>query len=223
VTVAEVFQLARRRWPVVLVGLLFTLVGAYQAIHAPGDYETSAGVYFQAPKGPYNANPYLPDDGGSVTTVASLVATAMNGQVIREELRAAGVRDRYDLELHNSGNQFVQIYNRPVLDLSVVGADPESVRRSTQLIVDRVRSELADRQQAVRAAPANWVTLQLTPADPPVVHGQGSRARALLATVLLGTILTMLAAGTVDVAIRRRHAGDRVPYGDPALAIFPSR
>jgi hypothetical protein len=226
VTAVEILQSALRRWPIVLSGLLLTLVAGYQAMHARGDYETAADIVFFGPHGPKNANAWLPDEG--VINVASVIGTAMNGPEVRNELRAAGVRDRYELVLHNSGNQFVPIYNEPVLDMSVAGADPASVRQSTLLIVARVRSELEQRQRSLGAAERTWVTIQLTPDDPAVVHGTGSPARALFASLFLGSVLTLLTAATVDTAIRRRRSTQGDPgrtseERPPAVASLPSR
>lgn len=195
--------LARQRY-LVLLGALLTLLGGYRAATSPGEYVTSAGVYFVAPQILNDGNAYVVD--GAVVTVADIVVTAVNGRAVRAELRAAGVQEHYTLELYNAGSQFVVIYDRPLLQLSVRGADEQSVRRAVTLIRSRVDAELAQRQREVGAGPRTLVRTQLTPADPPVYHGTGSRPRALLGVLLLGGTITLTLAVLVDDA-RRRRAG----------------
>jgi hypothetical protein len=193
----------RQRWIVVL-GLLLTLAGGYLVKTAPGEYVTSAGIYLVAPRNVNNGNAYVVDD--SVTTVADLVLTAVDSREARAELAAAGVRDRYTLELFNAGDQFVPIYDRPLLQLSVSGSDPQSVKRTVALVKARVDAELRLRQTQTHAAPRIWVRAQLTPADPPVVLGRGSPLRGVAAVLVIGIIGTGIAVVAVDDRRRRRAA-----------------
>jgi len=200
----------RQRW-VVVAGLILTLFSAYLAKTAPGEYVTSAGIYLLGPRSVNNGNAYVIDD--SVTTVADVVVTAVDSREGRAELAASGVHDRYTLELFNAGDQFVPIYDRPLLQLSVVGSDPASVRRTVTLVHARVDAELRERQREAGAAQRTWVTTQLTPAEPPVVLGRGSPTRAVAGVLLIGLIGTGIAVVAVD-DLRRRRA-DRRPAGRP--------
>jgi hypothetical protein len=204
VTAAELLRIAVRRWPVVLAGALITLLGGYHVLSTRGEYVTAVGIYFLGPQSANNANRYLADD--DVISVAELVGVAVNGKTARAEMQAQGLRDHYTLQLFNAGNQFVAIHDRAVLDLSVRGKDETSVRRSLQLVLDRVDRELQRQQQEVGASPKSWVTTSRTPADPPIVHGMGSGLRALAAILALGAALTLTAAVVVDNVLRRRAA-----------------
>jgi hypothetical protein len=205
-TVAGLARAAVRQRYVVVLGLLITLFGAYLVKTAPGEYVTSAGIYLLGPRSVNNGNAYVVDD--SVTMVADVVVTAVDSKQARAELAAAGVQDRYTLELFNAGDQFVPIYDRPLLQLTVRGKDPASVRRTVALVHARVDTELGLRQKEAGADPRLWVTTQLTPAAPPVVHGRGSPIRGLAAMLLLGATGTVIAVLAVD-DLRRRRAGRR--------------
>ena len=176
-TFSDLLKALRRRWYVMLAGILLTLVGGYQLVSARGEYVSAVGIYFLRPASVNNANRYLVDN--DVISVTEVIGVAMDSAPVRAELRDAGVRDRYTIEIFNAGNQFVVIHDRALLDLSVRGATEASVRRSMGLVIDRVDAELRRSQINAGAPEKTWVVTQLTPTDPVVVHGRGSGMRAL--------------------------------------------
>lgn len=215
-TAAELVRVVVRQWIVVLLGAVLTLAGGYQAISTRGEYVTAAGIYFVSPKTLNGGNAYLVDE--RVITVADVVAGAVNSPSVRAELRAAGVHEHYTLELFNAGTQFVALYDRPLLNLSVRGEDAEGVQRAVTLIHARVDAELERRQAQVGAPPRSRVTTQLTPANPPLLLGRGSRARAMVAVVLLGIAITLTVAVFVDDG-RRRRGPRRSPPPEAELLV----
>jgi hypothetical protein len=204
VTVRQLLLLATvRRWYLTILGFVVTAVIALQGMHAPGDYESTAGLVFLAPRSTQNPNGYIA--GGNVISVAGVMSAIVRSSAVRDELRSAGLVDQYTIKLHNAGNQWADNYDRPVLDIHVWGADPDSVARSMRLLVARVDQDLQDRQRAAGSAPNNLVTTQLTPALPPVLHGSGSPMRAVAAALLGGTITTLTLVLVLDDALVRRR------------------
>ena len=203
-TVRQLLLLATvRRWYVTIVGLLLTGLVAFLGMHAPGDYESSAGLVFLAPRSTENPNGLIA--GGNVISVAGVMSGVVRDSDVRAELRETGLVDQYTVKLHNSGNQWADNYDRPVLDITVWGSNPESVARSLQLLVTRVNAELLARQRAAGSARNNMITTQLTPAGPPVVHGSGSPMRAAVAALFGGVALTLTVVLLVDDALVRRR------------------
>lgn len=202
-TTPELVRVLRGQWIVVLAGILLTLAGGYHLLSERGEYVSSVGVYFFRPPSTDNTNRYLADD--DVTSVAEIVGIAVNSDSVKSDLRAAGVDDPYTLEMFNAGNQFVVIHDRALLDLTVRGPTEESVRRTMDLVIGRVQTELRRTQLEAGATPKTFVTAQLTPADPVVYYGRGSAARAMLAILIIGGVLTVTLAVGAD-AVRRRRA-----------------
>jgi hypothetical protein len=210
----QLIQAAGRRWYVTLAGLAVTVVLALHGSHVPGDWETSAGLVFLTPTSTENPNGYL--TSGNAISTAGVISAIMNGSEVRDQLRTAGLVDQHTIVLHNSGNQWADNYDRPVLDIRVWGSDPNSVQRSLSLLVERASAELNDRQRATGAAENNWIRAQLVPAQPPVLHGPGSPPRAVATAILIGVTLTLGLAKVMDDAVRRwRHRQIAVSAGRP--------
>lgn len=206
-TVSDLVRALRRRWYVVLVGVLVTMAGGYHLVSNRGEYVSAVGIYFFRPPSVNNANRYLSDD--DVVSVTEVVGVAANSSAARAELRKAGVEGHYTLEIFNAGNQFVVIHDRALLDLSVRGSSEAAVRRTMALVIDRVDIELRRTQTEAGADPKTWVVTQNTPSDPVVFQGRGSGMRAMAGILILGGALTTTAAVLVDDLARRRTARRR--------------
>ena len=97
------------------------------------------------------------------------------------------------------------------------------VQKSLGLLVERATDELEDRQRAAGAAEDNWITAQLIPAQPRVVHGPGSPVRAVAAAMLVGVAATLTLSMLVDEAVRRRERERLVASPAPCAPPIGSR
>jgi hypothetical protein len=206
VTLGGLLAAARRWWPLALVGLLLTGFTAHRAMHAPGRYESAASYVLLPPTSNARSNALL-YPSANLITAAGVLSAAVADPAVTQDLRANGVVDPYTATMHNQGNQNADNFDRPVLDLFVSGPDPASVERSMASLVAGIDRELARRQVAMRVRPADRIRSDLTPRNPPVVHGTGSPLRAAAATTLLGLAITATLVIVLDDALRRRRRG----------------
>lgn len=196
-------QAVRRRWYVVLAGLLATLLLAAQGAKEHGSYDTAASMLFFPPVSTANPNGYV-DGGGNVITAAGFVSARMRAPEVRDALAARGVVPDYTAVLHNSGNQFADNFDRAAIDITVSGPDPAATERSLALIGAEITAQLDAAQRAARADPRDWIRTRLSPVDPPVLHVSGSPPRAVAGSLLLGLALSLVAAVGLDDRLRRR-------------------
>ena len=193
----------RRRWYVVVAGLLASLVLVGQAAKPHGAYETTAAMLFFPPVSRLNPNGYT-DGGGNVITAAAFVAVRMQAPEVKADLAAKGMVKDYTVVMHNSGNQFADNFDRAAIDISISGPDPATTSRSLQLVAAEIRSELNAAQSRARADRREWIRTQLSPVDPTILLVPGNRMRAAAAALLLGVALTVLVAIGLDDRLRRR-------------------
>src|SRR5450756_2586374 len=117
-----------------------------------------------------------------------------------------GVRDGARIRLPNSGGQWANNFDRPVLDVQAVGPTPERAAALFDAAVERVRSSVYLRQRALGVEDVNMIHLTVAPSATNIFYADGERKRAIPVAVLLGAGLTMaaatLAVGVEDV--RRR-------------------
>lgn len=203
-TLIDLVTVMARRWYVVLAGAVVALVALVVIGSAPGVYSTQTDVLFLAPSSATNPNPI---EAGSESLIATtgLVArivnhgrsdppTASSGVT----LLGQGIRHGYSIRLPNSGGQWANNFDRPVLDIQVTGPSAASVRASLATRISQVERTLDDLQAADGIAPENFITTSSTPELAPVLHHVGQPRRAMAAVVLLGAALTGFAAIGLD-------------------------
>lgn len=211
-TSVDVMTVLVRRWYLVLAGLALT-AGAMFSIHSsPGVYSTQADVLFLAPRSAKNPNP-IEDGSESLIATTGLVArivshgkadppTASSGVT----LLGQGIRQGYSVRLPNSGGQWANNFDRPVLDIQVTGPSSQWVRSTLDARIAQINRVLFDLQAADGVEPQSFITTSSTPELATVAHSNGQPKRAMAATLLLGTALTGFAAVGFDrIALRRRR------------------
>ncbi|MET0447770.1 MAG: hypothetical protein ABWX74_12465 [Aeromicrobium sp.] len=200
-TTSELAGIMRRRWYVVALGVVL-LAGALHVVASrPGVYWAQVDVVILAPKSTRFPN-VIEQTSQSIIAMAGLVERDVNKGVeepatasASASLAGMGVRDGYLVRLPNSGGQWANNFDRPVVDVQVVGPDETVVRARLVALVDDVERALAARQTADGVAPKNRITASSTPAAAPVFYMDGNPKKALLVTLLLGGGL--ISAGTV--------------------------
>lgn len=215
-----VLRAVRRRWYVVLAGVLVTLLLAGRGAQDYGSYDTSASVLFFPPVSSANPNGYV-DGGGNVITAAGFVAARMRAPEVKAALARRGMTADYTVVMHNSGNQFADNFDRAAIDLTVSGPDPATTSRSVALLGAEIAAQLDAAQRSARADRRDWIRTQLSPDNPGVLHVAGSPLRAVAGSVLLGLALTLVVAVGLDDRLRRRsaRAGARAPDTREPVAV----
>jgi hypothetical protein len=215
--------LTRSQRVVAALGLALTLV-AIIVVHAPrGVYWTDTGVYFLAPvndrHGHVNTYAYTTD---SVIATAGLVErlvqpnASSSGTGTQTTLLAQGVRHGSQVRLPNSGGQWTLNFDKPLLDVQVVGTTPEEVTRETARLLDRIQQTLDEVQEGV--APDSRMVLTRAPSEPQVRYSQGDPRRAMVGALLAGTLLTIML-----VALAGRRRSTRIPEQDTGPAARTER
>jgi hypothetical protein len=193
----------RRRWLVVLVGLICLAAGGVAVVrYVPTEYQASGQLILllpstmtpdEPPKNPYLN---LPDE---LTTTASLLASGMMTKDSQRALVGEGFESEYDVAVVPGVG--------PVLIITSKDTDPVEAIATRDQVMSRLETEL-QRIQVDASVPRN----QLISATPSSVGESaealpGSKVRALVALVGVGGTLIMLAAFLVDRRKRRKEAG----------------
>ena len=121
-------------------------------------------------------------------------------------LSGEGVRQGYSIQLPNSGGQWATNFDRPVLDVQVVGPSEAWVRSTLATQIRRINRALHSLQRNDGVAPENFIVTSSSPQLAKVVHSGGDHKRAIAAALVLGMTLTALAATGLessDPSVRR--------------------
>jgi hypothetical protein len=220
-TTSELCRILRRRWAVVVLGLAL-LAGTLHVVAArPGVYWTQVDVVILAPKSTRYPN-VIEQTSTSLIAMAGLVEREVNQGAhapvtasASVTLAGEGVRDGHTITMPNTGGQWADDFSRPVIDVQVVGPSEAEVRHQLADLVDRVEQTLDDRQDADGIPQVSRITASSSPTAAAVLHLQGSRKKAIAATLLLGSAMICVAAVGVDQLLgtrRRRRAAVRTSH-----------
>ena len=211
-TTGLLVMLLRRRWYVVLICLCLT-AGAMVGVHQrAGLYWAQVDVVFLAPKSPDFPNT-IQQTTGSVIAMAGLVEAELNKGTPMPATASAGatlagqgVRDGYLIRVPSTGGQWAPNFDRPVIDLQVIGPDLEVVQRRLADLVGRIRRTLETLQVQDGARRSEFITTATAPTEAQVIYLDGKPTRALGLTLLLGLTGAVVAAVSFDSwALRRRR------------------
>lgn len=197
---AEACRILRRRWYVMLPGLLLTValtVGAH--LTAPVSYRSQSMVALlnsQQAARDFDGNPFLSTQA-SLTGMADSLARSLNSDGSAAELRARGVDGDYQAMLADNAQG-------PLLVLTVTGADPDRVLTSSQVLVAYAGNRLRQFQTDQSVAPDAMIRMTsiLPPDDPPARARRSTKP--VVAAGLLGLVLSVAAACFADARRRPR-------------------
>lgn len=209
-TTTELFGILRRRWYVALLGLAL-LVGALAYVASrPGVYWAQADVVILAPKSARYPN-VIEQTSQSLISMAGLIERDVNKGIVPPAtstssvtLAGEGVRDGHAIKLPNDGGQWANNFDRPVLDIQVVGPDPVAVKQKLSSLVDVVTQELKDRQDEQAVPLGARITASSAPAVPAVFYLSGSHTKALGVTLILGGGLIAMSTVGADRFLNSR-------------------
>jgi hypothetical protein len=219
VSAADVLHILVRRWYVVLLGLLMTCAGCVVA--APGQhvYSARASVVFLWPgSGPVSrtddtAVPALVNFAAMVRlALPALSEGASDGGAFGGSLVGAEVRQGYIIVLPNSGGQWSQSYNEPMLAIEAVDVDPQGAENRLTSIMRQIDETAAELQSRLDVPSSERVTTTAGTANIDLVDGgvnAGTRVRGVSALGALGAFSTVVAAVAADRALQRRRSRPR--------------
>ncbi len=212
-TVWDLGAAARRYWVLTLFGLAMTLGAALWVRSLPFVYWAQLDVLVLAPEADEFQNT-LRLQPTSAIMLAGVVQRDVagppgGGMVVSDDVTIVGqgVKHGSWVRLANSGGQWANNFDRPVLDVQAVASTPQEVRRLVDDMVSTVDETLRRRQEQAGVDPALRFTTLTSPSGLVVQHGTGQRALAVATTTLLGLGLTASAVAYLGARARRRSGG----------------
>jgi hypothetical protein len=194
----------RRRWYVLALAGLFTLVAILAVRERPISYQGCEELYFAAAS--TGGNAYL-EDYPSLAIVTGMVTQTMMSQPVQQQMQASGVTD-YTVTETNTGEIRFPNYTQPTMQVCATSATPVGMDSAAQLVTAHIRSVLRQMQAAQHAPAASFITaVQLSPAIPlPIV---GRSHLAYLGVLLIGAVVAIPLTLWSDPLFRYLHGRRR--------------
>jgi hypothetical protein len=205
VTSGELLRLVLRRWYLMLLGAAISVAALYLITDRPGIYWTHFNVVLLAPVDKDYYPNKLENAHDQLAPMAGLLVADWNG-VNRPPLTASskttlfgeGQRQGIQVRVPNEGSQWVPLYLSPNIDVQIVDSNPDTVAQEARRVSAELKALLQKRQDDLGIQPVMRITTMVSPADPTIEYVSGSRARAGLATGLVGVALTTIAVYWTD-------------------------
>jgi hypothetical protein len=214
VTTGDLLGIMRRRWYVVLGGLLVTLVLANLVVSRPGVYTTRVDVMLlpTASVETEAGGSTLVSSSEDLIAIAGLVERLVNahreGSAATSQdvtLVGTGIRNGTLIKLPNSGGQWDYNFTSPMLSVQVAAPTAaEVLQRRTDAIAD-INRTLRELQLKEGAEPDEMMTTQVVARDAAVVYEIGHPKRAAVGVLAIGAALTVALAVALDHLLNRRH------------------
>ena len=143
-----------RRWFVVVPALLVTAGAAYYAMQAVAPaYEATGAVVLLGPAtagapvagepNPAPVNPYL-EFGGALETTGEIVSRTLMSEATVSKLAKKGATAAYEVGTGSEGGS-------PIINLIATDADEQMARKTVNVLITEVSTELERRQAAAGA------------------------------------------------------------------------
>jgi hypothetical protein len=220
----------RRRYLVVtalgVAGIVLAILAAAWVGTAPGRYVSEVNVVVHPPLTDTAGNPLATENTDAVRFAGLIAEVATNGEevprVTGQDLTLAdqGMRHETLISLVNLGGQWANDFSRPFIRVEAVDATPEAVTKRIEDGVAQVNRAMEQLQQGAKVRPAARATTEVVPAAPTVRYEPTHRARAMLATFLLGLVITVQLCRSVSRRLGARRRPER--GAAPAPAALPS-
>lgn len=210
-TFVDLVRACVRRWPVILIGLLFTVVALVPVKTTPGVYWATADVVLLAPRTPSTPNSLGVSSASLIALAGVLERQYNNGQQdpatasSQVTLVDQGILDGASVQLPNAGGQWNAYYNQPVLHVQAAGPTASHVEIAVTAVVTRLRTMLAQRQADMGVLAQNRVSADVSPRNPEILYDAGARNQAALLVIGVGIGLTITAAVVLDQQLTRRR------------------
>lgn len=197
---AEIFRVMRRRWYVLLPGLLLTggLIAAVVLL-VPVTYQSQSTVVLlnsEKATRAYDGNPFLSTQT-SLTGMADSLARNLNSDVSVRELKSRGATGTFEAKLADNAQG-------PLMWLTVTGTDKSAVLASDRILTTYAKDRLEQFQEQQSVAPQAMIRLTTIVAPQPPVAQTKTRLQYMIMAGGLGLVLSLVAVFYVE-ARRRSH------------------
>ncbi|MEW2257395.1 Wzz/FepE/Etk N-terminal domain-containing protein [Streptomyces sp. NPDC047869] len=214
---AEIFRVMRRRWYVLLPGLLLTAVLAVGvALVVPVTYQSQSTVALlnsQKATVAYDGNPFLSTQT-SLTGMADSLARNLNSDGSQRELKSRGAEGTIEAKIADNAQG-------PLMWLTVTGTDRAAVLDSDRILTAYAKERLDQFQKQQSVAPKAMIRMTtIVPPQNPVAQTK-TRLEYLVMAGGLGLVLSMGAAFYVEARRRPRPQAHAVEPARPAAASGP--
>jgi hypothetical protein len=204
VDLAEIARVMRRRWYVLLPGLLLTgALAAAIIVVLPMKYQSQSTVELlnsQKATVAFDGNPFLSTQT-SLTGMADSLGRNLDSDAAKADLRARGVTDDYNAMIADNAQA-------PLMWLTVTGAEPSQVLAEDKTLT-AYAAERLEQFQTQQSVPANAMIRMVTIVSPqtPVAQTK-TRIEYTVLAGLVGLALSLVATFFVEARRRPRPAVD---------------
>lgn len=197
---AEIFRVMRRRWYVLLPGLLLTAgLTVAVALVVPVTYQSQSTVVLlnsQKATVAYDGNPFLSTQT-SLTGMADGLARNLNSDVSVRELKSRGATGTFEAKLADNAQG-------PLMWLTVTGTDKAAVLASDRILTTYAKDRLEQFQQQQSVAPKAMIRMTtIVPPQNPVAQTK-TRLEYMIMAGVLGLVLSLIAVFYVEARRRSR-------------------
>ena len=209
---AEIFRVTRRRWYVLLPGLLLTagLVAAVVLL-VPVTYQSQSTVQLlNSPKATvaYGGNPFLSTQT-SLTGMADSLARNLNSDGSVRELKSRGATGTFEAKIADNAQG-------PLMWLTVTGTDKAAVLASDRILTAYATDRLKQFQEQQSVDPKAMIQMVTIVVPQPPVAQTKTRLEYMIMAGGMGLVLSLMAVFYVEARRRSRPA---VTPEEPAPAV----
>ncbi|MDQ0935595.1 chain length determinant protein [Streptomyces turgidiscabies] len=215
---AEIFRVMRRRWYVLLPGLLLTagLVAAVVVL-VPVTYQSQSTVQLlNSPKATvaYGGNPFLSTQT-SLTGMADSLARNLNSDDSIRELKSRGARGTFEAKIADNAQG-------PLMWLTVTGTGRASVLKSDRILTAYAKDRLEQFQKQQSVAPSAMIQMMTIVVPQPPAAQTKTRLEYMIMAGGAGLVLTLIAAFYVEARRRPHPAAAPAETAQPVEAPEPA-
>ncbi|WP_405578393.1 hypothetical protein [Streptomyces sp. NBC_01190] len=209
----EVVLALLRRWYVLLIAALLTVLAAHQVLRPQASWASSSVIVLKPPVTGNQPN-QLANLQPPLAAVSYAIIQQLDSPAGKSELRAAGVLGTYSLVPRNSGTSVTPQYLIPSLQIQAVRPAAALADTDVYLIISVYRRHLDTLQGAQHIPADSRMSVDLL-VPPNSVLQTGTKSRALAGVGLTGLFCGVLLALWTDRRLRPDRPGDR-PGDQPA-------
>lgn len=182
---SECVAALRRRWYVLALAGLFTVLALLTVYKRPITYHGCQSLYLATVREPTGWNVYL-NGNVSWAVVTGVITRDMTSQSMEQRIRLEGVPS-YTVTQTNTGQIRFPSYTQPTLQVCATSATPQAVLTATQRVSTHLRATLRRLQLEQGARQSSLIAaFTLTRADP--VPARGKPVEAYVGVVLIGAL-----------------------------------
>lgn len=212
-TPRETIATLRRRWYVLAVIALCTLVGVMAVHKRPIMYMECDVLFVNPPPTHLNANVLL-NETDSLDATTGIVTRAVMSSAVQDQLRSAGLTASYDAEMTNTGTNETPSFSEPSLQICSNSTNAVMALRTTNGVTGQFLAILHDRQTAQGVRPTKMITADVV-GSPSVQPIYGRPSQAYIGVGLIGIVSGVALTLWSDPLLERRQRRKTV-RGRPA-------